>query len=52
MRQNYLSYSEPFDLKILLDEPYWQHKSARLAHSQDEIVRLSKLNKKYDIGVF
>lgn len=51
-RQNYLAYSEPFDLNVLLDDPYWAHKASRLAHSEDEIVRLSKLNKVYDIGTF
>jgi hypothetical protein len=44
-RLNYLSYTEPFDLNILLDEGYWSHKHNRLAHHHDEIVRLSALNK-------
>ena len=36
-RQNYLAYSEPFDLDILLDTAYWNHKNSRLAHDHKEI---------------
>ena len=46
-RDNYLHYHEVFDLNVLLDKPYWRHKQKQLANSQDEILRLSALNKLY-----
>ena len=45
-----MTYTQTFDLDVLLDEAFWQHKAKRLAHNYDEIVRLSKLNKIYDIS--
>lgn len=36
-RQNYLSYDDPFDLGVLLDDQYWTIKQSRLAHDADEI---------------
>ena len=51
-RQNYLAYTEPFDLNILLDEAYWNRKGQLVAHSPDEIARLSALNKLYELGHF
>ena len=51
-RQNYLSYSEPFELQALLDDAYWQHKKSLLAYDWKEMLRLTNLNKLYSNGKF
>ena len=45
-RQNYLAYSQPFDLDKLLDEKYWRHKKSKFQHTEAQIKDLCLLNKK------
>ena len=51
-RQNYLAYSQPFDLDKLLDEKYWKHKGSKFHHSDAQIKDLCELNKQMQVGSF
>ena len=51
-RQNYLAYSQPFDLNKLLDEKYWKHKKSKFHHTDTQIKDLCTLNGKVQAGSF
>ena len=50
--QNYLSWNDPFDINLLLDEKYWKHKRTKFVHAEEELPQLCIANKKDIVDTF